>query len=313
MAPCRILSTILNNDDILSNSLVYIRSKKIKGIEYAYLVHSVWDEKLNTSRQKTIKYLGKVSHISIDSIPKEFQDIPNVRTFLVNHNIENKINVQKEHTKIRKIFFNLLIDGNLEGAIDVYDTYSKSLHLSNFYDYILKIVMYEIGDLWKNKKLEIAQEHVASNTANSFVKTLTERTSASQQGCKIVICTPEGEWHNLGCNVLQSVLQNKGFKVFNISPSLPHDSVVNYILDVKPDAVFISVTLAENLSSCKRLIHKIESKSSVPIAVGGLAVKEMKDQKLDAIVSTDDLDSVSSLVKTMMKNQKKPKPYNKKS
>ncbi|MDE1843201.1 MAG: cobalamin-dependent protein [Thaumarchaeota archaeon] len=292
--------------------MVYIRSKKIKGIEYAYLVHSVWDEKLNTSRQKTIKYVGKVSDISIDSIPKEYRNIPNVQTFLTNHNIGNKINVQKEHVKIRKIFSNLLVDGNLEGAISVYDKYSKSFHLSSFYDYILKIVMYEIGDLWKNKKLEIAQEHIASNTAYSFVKTLTERMSTSQQGYKIIICTPEGEWHNLGCNVLESVLQNKGFKVFNISPSLPHDSVVNYVLDVKPDVVFISVTLTENMSSCKRLIHKIESKSSVPIAVGGLAVTEMKDLKLDAIVSTDDLDSVSSLAKAMIKNQKKSKISNKK-
>lgn len=293
--------------------MVYIRSKKIKGIEYAYLVHSVWDEKLNTSRQKTIKYVGKVSDISIDSIPKEYRNIPNVQTFLTNHNIGNKINVQKEHVKIRKIFSNLLVDGNLEGAISVYDKYSKSFHLSSFYDYILKIVMYEIGDLWKNKKLEIAQEHVASNTAHSFVKTLTERISSSQKGSAVVICTPEGEWHNLGCNVLQSVLQNKGFKVFNISPSLPHDSVVNYILDVTPDVVLISVTLSENIPSCKRLIHKIKSKSSVPIMVGGLAIKEMKNSKLDAVISTDNLDGIPTLVKSMIRNQKKSISSNKKA
>lgn len=37
---------------------MFIRIKKIKGMEYAYLVKSVW--KNNVARQKVVKYLGKV-------------------------------------------------------------------------------------------------------------------------------------------------------------------------------------------------------------------------------------------------------------
>lgn len=37
---------------------MFIRIKKIKGLEYAYLVKSVWEEK--TARQKVVQYLGKV-------------------------------------------------------------------------------------------------------------------------------------------------------------------------------------------------------------------------------------------------------------
>ncbi len=40
---------------------MFIRIKKIKGLEYAYLVKSVWKEK--TARQKVVKYLGKIYHI----------------------------------------------------------------------------------------------------------------------------------------------------------------------------------------------------------------------------------------------------------
>jgi len=43
--------------------MVYIRSKKVKGIDYAYLVKSVWNKRKNTSNQQTIKYLGKASDI----------------------------------------------------------------------------------------------------------------------------------------------------------------------------------------------------------------------------------------------------------
>jgi hypothetical protein len=45
--------------------MVYITSKKVKGIDYAYLVKSVWNKRKNTSNQQTIKYLGKASEIKI--------------------------------------------------------------------------------------------------------------------------------------------------------------------------------------------------------------------------------------------------------
>jgi MerR family transcriptional regulator, light-induced transcriptional regulator len=48
--------------------LVYIRNKKVKGIQYAYLVQSKWDQESNTSRQIIIKYLGRTSEITLDYI-----------------------------------------------------------------------------------------------------------------------------------------------------------------------------------------------------------------------------------------------------
>ena len=41
---------------------MFIRIKKIKGLEYAYLVKSVWKDK--TARQKVVQYLGKVYMLS---------------------------------------------------------------------------------------------------------------------------------------------------------------------------------------------------------------------------------------------------------
>ena len=54
--------------------MVHIRIKKVKGIEYAYLVHSKWDQKTKTSKQETIKYLGKISDITQDDIPLQYRN-----------------------------------------------------------------------------------------------------------------------------------------------------------------------------------------------------------------------------------------------
>ena len=62
--------------------MVYIRSKKVKGIDYAYLVQSVWDHKNSTSKQQIIKYLGKTTNVTIEDIPEEYRRDPKITTFI---------------------------------------------------------------------------------------------------------------------------------------------------------------------------------------------------------------------------------------
>jgi hypothetical protein len=74
---------------------MFIRIKKIKGIEYAYLVKSVWQKK--TARQKVVKYLGRV-HILTPTKPIDFQ------TFLN----DNKLKIN-EKTTIKQIIQHLMV------------------------------------------------------------------------------------------------------------------------------------------------------------------------------------------------------------
>jgi cobalamin-dependent methionine synthase I len=91
---------------------------------------------------------------------------------------------------------------------------------------------------------------------------------------KVLICTPEGELHNIGCNIIESVLLSRGYKVFNVSPSVPPDSITHYIGCIQPDLILLSITLEENINAGRRLIKKIKSLFSIPIIVGGQAIKE---------------------------------------
>jgi cobalamin-dependent methionine synthase I len=70
-------------------------------------------------------------------------------------------------------------------------------------------------------------------------------------------------------------LLSKGYKVFNASPSLPADSIIDSLNRVLPDAILISVTLEDNIQTAKNLVRKIRTKFSLlPIFVGGLAINE---------------------------------------
>jgi methanogenic corrinoid protein MtbC1 len=270
--------------------LVYIRNKQVKGINYAYLVQSIWDSKRNMSRQQTIKYLGNASQITIEDIPEEYRDDSKILTFISafsSYNEKNKILI----SKIQEEMFTFLTDCNIGGLVGLYEKYSKLFDLTNFYEKLLKPVMYRIGDLWEQGKLDVATEHASTNTAIGLIKVINERITSrvikheiSSQN-KSVICTPDGELHGLACNMIESILLSKGFKVYNISTSIPTEYIIDFMRDSHPDIVFISITLVENIKPAERLIHKIHQKynNRLPVVVGGSALNKIDKNQEDRI------------------------------
>jgi MerR family transcriptional regulator, light-induced transcriptional regulator len=277
--------------------MVYIRNKKVKGIDYAYLVQSVWDPKRNISRQHTIKYLGRASQITIEDIPEEYRGDTKILAFVAAFSSYHE-ETKQLISKVQEEIFALLNNCDVKGLVDIYEKYSRLFDLSDFYDKLLKPVMYRIGDLWEKGQLDVATEHASTNTAISLIKIINERIIArtrSQEPSskyKAVICTPDGELHGLACNMIESLLLSKGFKVYNISTSIPSDYVIDYIRDSQTDVLLISITLPENIRSAQRLIQQIHAKynNKLPVIVGGSAFNNMKQHQngtIDAFLIKD--------------------------
>ena len=206
--------------------------------------------------------------------------------------------------------FALLNDCNVNAILDIYEKYSRLFGLSDFYDKLLKPVMYRIGDLWQKGQLDVATEHASTNTAISLIKIINERITArtKESSCqyKAVICTLDGELHGLACNMIESLLLSMGFKVYNIATSVPSVYIIDYMRDLQPDILFISITLAENIRSAARLVQQIHAKynNKLPVVVGGLAFKNMKQYRnstIDALLINDaSFDDIMKLVKVSM-------------
>src|SRR5919205_1958294 len=277
--------------------MVYIRNKKVKGIDYAYLVQSVWDQKRNISRQRTIKYLGKASRITIEDIPEEYRGDTKILAFVSAFSSYHE-ETKQLISKVQEEIFVLLNNCNVKGLVDVYEKYSRLFGLTEFYDNLLKPVMYRIGDLWQKGQLDVATEHASTNSAISLIKIINERITTktrpqeSSSEYKAVICTPDGELHGLACNMIESLLLSKGFKVYNISTSIPSDYVIDYIRGLQIDILFISITLPENIRSAQRLIQQIHAKynNKLPVIVGGSAFNNMNQHQnstIDAFLIRD--------------------------
>jgi methanogenic corrinoid protein MtbC1 len=257
--------------------LVFIRDKKVKGHSYAYLVRNVWDSKDGRVRQKIVKYLGRSSNVVLEDIPKEFQKDPNVVTFIACHSSD----AEKMEFTMKEKMLELLIRNDTNSLVDIFDRYSQIFGLVKFYERLLTPVMYKVGELWKEGRLDVATEHICSSAAHTLVKIINERMSkiplANRKALKILICTPEGEYHSLGCMVIESFLRSKGYSVSNIAPSVPSDAIISFGGKFNPDLIMISITLGENINATNKLINKIleSSISFTPILVGGIGIESI--------------------------------------
>ena len=279
--------------------MVYIRSKTVKGIEYLYLVKSIWDPKRKTSRQETIKYLGEISSVTKDDIPNEFQNDPKIDSYLIKKLPETNRRILDIEKKLQEKFFRALITGDKKKVSAIFDQFITTHELGQFYRKIFIPTMTKIGDEWEAKKLSVAAEHIASNVAENLIKNIAEKTKTDGKKGKVLLTTPYGENHSIGCSVLESFLQNKGFIVFNLAPSTPSQDLVNFMKSAKPNSIVISITLKDNIKAGQRLVSKIRQKSKkIPIYVGGQAFQNNLNVKFDAKV-VDNFSDFNAVVKLL--------------
>ena len=260
---------------------------KRQGVDYLYLVRSIWDKKRQTSRQVTVKYLGESNAVTRDDIPTEFRDDPKINAFLLENTPKDRKRREEIINRLRSRLFSSFTEGNLKDSIYVYESFVTQSSIEQFYEKILTPIMEKVGAMWADGFLSIATEHVASNTAQSLIKIITEnhKKRTLDKG-KIIVTTPVGEEHCIPCNLIESLLLSKGFTTFNLSPSTPADSLIEFIKTIHPTAVLISITLNDNIKAGQRLAKKItEQYKKLPVYVGGQALNGSKSKFQATIIS----------------------------
>ena len=269
--------------------MVYLRKKKVKGVDYLYLVKSLWDKKRKTSRQITIKYLGESKSVTRDDIPIEFRDDPKINSFLLENTPKDRKNREEILKKLQVQLFSSMTEGDLKESIRIYESFVNKSRIEEFYEKILNPTMEKIGNMWADGRLSIATEHISSNTAQSLIKIISEnhKRSTLDKG-KVIITTPVGEEHCLSCNMIESFLLSKGFTTFNLSPSTPANSLVEFIKTIHPTAILISITLDDNIKAGQRLTKKIyDQYKRLPVYVGGQALNGKKSKFNATIIESN--------------------------
>ncbi len=285
--------------------MVYIRIKQVKNIGYAYLVESKWNKEKHTSQQIIKQYLGPVSQININKIPKEYRSESSIIKFLSKRNLDFSKSM-KLNESLQANLMEKLKSYEINDLIKIYHDYTKSVYTAlDFYEKILIPVLYKIGDQWENGEIDVATEHVCSNAVNTLIDLInqnnTKKISKSYRDTKsIVLCTPEGELHSIGCKIIESLLLEKGYEVYNITSPLPTNSIESYLDNTNPGLVLISVTLEENINSTIRLLQEIRKSLQISVIVGGNAIKSASKSQIQLLEKYDkvylDLENLTDII-----------------
>ena len=275
---------------------MFLRSKVVKGESYSYLVKSKWDVERKTSIQETIKYLGKTSRINMDDIPHEYRYNPTILAFLANNKKIDTKGRDKSLLKIKKNTLKFLLSGDLDDLRLVFKNFRKTGTIPEFYEKILRPAMYDIGGLWRDGKLDVGSEHVASNTVTRLIESMNTKLKSKSKTKTVLICTPDGEYHIIPCLMIETYLTLRGYNVINLSPSVPTKSLINHIDKEKPDLVLVSITLGEHVKAGMQLVKNIK-KLKIPVIVGGQALKDKKHNFGVTVSATPNFSELAKIVK----------------
>lgn len=104
---------------------------------------------------------------------------------------------------------------------------------------------------------------------------LSKRGTERQMLGKVILCTVEGDIHEIGKTLVGTMLSSAGFKVFDLGVDVPVMEVVEKAREVSADIVAMSALLTTTMVHQKDVIEALEDidiRSKVKVMVGGAPV-----------------------------------------
>ena len=134
-------------------------------------------------------------------------------------------------------------------------------------------LVYEIGDLWHEGDIRVANEHLASAVIRSFLSNLIEQHIPSQNAPIIISATPRGQDHELGALIAGVTAASVGYKVIYLGPNLPVEEVAAVTDNLDAKVVALSLVYPNDDPQLK--LDLVNLKKMLPekisLIVGGRA------------------------------------------
>jgi 5-methyltetrahydrofolate--homocysteine methyltransferase len=90
---------------------------------------------------------------------------------------------------------------------------------------------------------------------------------------KVVLATVFGDVHDIGKNLVNTILTNNGYTVYDLGKQVPLNTIIDKAIDVQADAIGLSallVSTSKQMPLCVQELHK--RGLSFPVVVGGAAI-----------------------------------------
>ena len=166
-------------------------------------------------------------------------------------------------------------DGNRRRAYEIVErALAAGLGLHAIYLDVFQPTLREIGRLWQDNRISVAQEHLATAITLSAMLRLSGETELGESGRTLIAACSESERHEIGLRMLCDFLDLEGWDTIFLGPSVPAESLEQMVRDRKPDVVALSASIAPHIPQLRRTIASVRAAAGAkqPVfLVGGRA------------------------------------------
>lgn len=138
---------------------------------------------------------------------------------------------------------------------------------------ILDPAIVQLGRLWEEETMSLAQNFVASKIAeDTLLRCIPDRTDKSHTKGAVVIGNIEDDFHSLGRKTVSLFLSAAGWDVHDLGNDVPAEELLEKALEVGACVVGASAmmqTTALNIRKLRQLIDERGLTGRVKLAVGG--------------------------------------------
>ncbi|UTY22990.1 corrinoid protein [Treponema denticola] len=147
--------------------------------------------------------------------------------------------------------------------------------------------MKRAGDMFQKDEYFVTDILLCSDAMENALEVLRpclEKKDISS-GHKIVIGVIEGDTHDIGKNLVKTMLQTEGFEVIDLGRDVPVNEFVNTAVKENAEIIAMSTLMTTTMPNMRRVIEKLENenmRSKFKIMIGGGPISQNFADKIKA-------------------------------
>ncbi|MEE9610033.1 MAG: cobalamin-dependent protein, partial [Desulfatiglandales bacterium] len=136
-----------------------------------------------------------------------------------------------------------------------------------------------IGERFKTGDVFIPEVLLSARAMNEALTVLEPHLASDEKKAagKVMIGTVRGDLHDIGKNMVCTMLRGVGFEVRDMGINIPTETIVQQVEEYRPDILGLSALLTTTMPQMKKIIDDLGAKglrSDMKIMVGGAPVNE---------------------------------------
>lgn len=139
--------------------------------------------------------------------------------------------------------------------------------------------MDKIGEKYERNEYFLSELALASHIMKSAMSLLNPYFDTSREGRlgKFLIGTVKGDLHDIGKNIVSTMLTGAGFEVYDLGVDVPDEKFLKKALEIQPDFIGMSSLLTTtmlNMRSVIKLLQENRIRKNLKIFVGGAVLTQ---------------------------------------